>query len=87
MRVWFFHHRLFANFIIYNGRVYIWESNVVRVKIICTLVQALGLCTGSMSDKVYRCSINHDHCTRSQCCVSVMPVPLFNPAKGTLLIL
>jgi len=48
----FFHHRLFANFIIYNGPVYIWESKVVRVKIVCTLVQVLGLCTDSMSDEM-----------------------------------
>jgi len=32
MGLLFFHHRLFTNFIIYNGRVYIWESKVVRVK-------------------------------------------------------
>ena len=45
------HHRLFVKFIIYNIRFYIWEHKIIRVEINCTLVLALRLGTGRMTDK------------------------------------
>jgi len=50
----FLNHRLFANFFIYNSRIYIWELKLIRVKINSTLIQALRLCTVSLADKSIR---------------------------------
>ena len=55
----------------------------VKVKVKCTLVQALRLCTGRTA---YRGSRGmalpfHDHGTRRGWGVSVMPRPLFTPRK------
>ena len=54
----------------------------------CTLVQALRLCTGCMA---YRGSRGialsfHDHGTRREWGVSVMPQPLFTPGKDPVTI-
>jgi hypothetical protein len=45
------HYRLFGNFTIYNVRVDIWERKLFRLKINCTLLLALSLCTNNMADK------------------------------------
>jgi hypothetical protein len=66
-----------------------WNLTTVKVKVKCTLVQALRLCTGRMA---YRGSRGialtfHDHVTRRGCGVSVTPRPLFTPGEDPLPIL
>ena len=54
-----------------------------KVKVKCTLVQALRLCTGRTTDRGSRgkALLFHDHGTRRGWGVSVMPRPLFTPRK------
>ena len=55
----------------------------VRLKVKCTLVQPLRLCTGNMTRRGSRgiALPFHDHSTRRGWGVSVTPQPLFNPRK------
>jgi len=50
----------------------------------CTLVQALRLCTGRTAHRTSRgiALLVHDHSTRREWEVSIMPWPLFTPGKG-----
>jgi hypothetical protein len=54
-----------------------------KVKVKCTLVQALRLCTDSMAHRGNRdiALLFHDHGTRSGWGVRVTPRPLFTPGK------
>jgi hypothetical protein len=60
----------------------------VKVKVKCTLVQALRLCTGrtAYSGSGGIALLFHDHGTRKGWEVSVTPRPLFTPAKDPVLI-
>jgi len=55
----------------------------LKVKVKCTLVQALRLCTGSTAHRGSRGTALpfFDHCTRSEWGVRVTPRPLFTPGK------
>ena len=57
--------------------------NTEKVKVKCTLVQVLRLCTGRMTHKENRgiALLFHDHGTRREWGVSVTPWPLFTPGK------
>jgi hypothetical protein len=57
-----------------------------RVKVKCTLVQALRLCTGRTVHRESRgiALPFHDHGTRRGCGVSVTPRPIFTPRKDTV---
>jgi len=59
-----------------------------KVKLKCTLVQALRLCTGSTVHRESRCIalLFHDHGTRRRWGVSVTPRPLFTPGKTRYLL-
>jgi hypothetical protein len=54
-----------------------------KVKVKCTLVQALRLCTGRTADRGSRgiALLFHDHGTRREWEVSVTPRPLFTSGK------
>ena len=54
-----------------------------KVKVKCTLVQALRLCTGRTAHRGSRgiALLFHDHGTRRGRGVSVTPLPLFTPGK------
>ena len=66
-----------------TGSLVIFMSNDVVVKVKCTLVQALRLCTGHMAHRGSRgiALPIHDHDTRRGWGLSVMPRPLFTPGK------
>jgi len=55
----------------------------IKVKVNCTLVQALRLCTGRTAYRGSRCIalLFLDHGTRREWGVSVTPRPLFTPGK------
>jgi hypothetical protein len=59
--------------------------DIKKVKVNCTLVQALRLCTGPTahwgSRGIYIYILFHDHGTRRGWGVSVTPRPLFTPGK------
>ena len=59
------------------------KTSKVNVKVKCTLVQALRLCTGRSAHR--GCGgialLFHDRCTRRGWGVSVTPRPLFTPGK------
>jgi hypothetical protein len=59
-----------------------------KVKVKCTLVQALRLCTGLTAHRENRgiALLFHDHGTRRGWGVSVTPRPLFTPRKDPVLI-
>ena len=56
-------------------------NNLVKVKVKCTLVQALRLCTGRTAHRESRgiALLFHDHSKRRGWGVSVTPQPFFNP--------
>jgi hypothetical protein len=60
-----------------------WLYQQVRVKVKCTLVQALRLCTGRTAHRESRgiALFFHDHGTRRGWGASVTPRPLFTPGK------
>jgi hypothetical protein len=60
-----------------------WLSASTKVKVKCTLVQALRLCIGRTAHTRNRgiALLFHDHGTRRGWGVSVMPRPLFTPGK------
>jgi hypothetical protein len=62
------------------------SSLKAKVKVKCTLVQALRLCTGRTAHRVSRgiTLLFHDHGTRRGWGVSVTPRPLFTPGKNPL---
>jgi len=59
------------------------SPNYCKVKVKCTLVQALRLCTGRTAHRGSRGTalLFHDHDTRRGWGVSVTPRPLFTPGK------
>jgi len=59
------------------------EIPCIKVKVKCTLVQALRLCTGRTAHRGSRgiALLFHDHGTRRGWGVSVTPWPLFTPGK------
>ena len=61
--------------------LYHWASSYCILKVKCTLVQALRLCTGRTARRGSRviALTFHDHSTRRGWGVSVMPRPLFTP--------
>ena len=62
------------------------DNITVKVKVKCTLVQALRLCTGRTAHRGSRgiALPFHDHGTRRRWGVSVTPRPLFSPGKNTV---
>jgi hypothetical protein len=56
---------------------------LIKIKVKCTLVQALRLCTGRTAHRGSRgiALLFHDHSTRKEWGVSVTPRPLFTPRK------
>ena len=73
----------------HSSRVWInWFNGVLRLKVKCTLVQALRLCTGRTAHRGSR-GITlpfHDHGTRRVWGISVTPRSFFTPGKVPVLI-
>ena len=63
--------------------MFLWRILSVKLKVKCTLVQALRLCTGRTAHRGSRgvALPFHDHGTRRGWGVSVTPRPLFTPGK------
>ena len=66
--------------------LFLISRQTVKVKVKCTLVQALRLCTGYTAHRGSRgiALLFHDHGTRREFGVSVRPRPLFTPGKYTV---
>jgi len=71
-----------------HSYLWFWFTKV-EVKVKCTLVQALRLCTGRTAHRGSRgiTLLFHDHGTRRGLGVSVTPRPLFTPGKDPVPIL
>jgi hypothetical protein len=69
-----------------NNREPLTGRKCSRVKVKCTLVQALRLCTGRTAHSGSRAIalLFHDHGTRRGWGVSVTPRPLFTPGKDSV---
>jgi len=75
----------------YSSKYYPWQTDlkfVVKVKVKCTLVQALRLCTSRTAHTGSRgiALLFHDHNTRRGWGVSVTPRPFFTSGKTRYLL-